>query len=137
MDGRESKPNYQILKGEGITQRNNKTTMTSHTELPLLEIKPSTDENKLLFGEFTLKELLSGFKTTDGKEALDVLAQAIQEAVSECTENLARYFYNQMRYDGTGDKPAWVERGNSIKQDEARAMARKALSQPEGEKGSK
>ncbi len=53
--------------------------------------------------------------------------QAQQEAVKECTENLARYFYNQMPYDGNGKKPEWVENGNSIKQGEARIMAMQVL----------
>lgn len=47
--------------------------------------------------------------------------------MKECIENLARYFYDQMPYDGNGKKPEWVENGNSIKQDEARLMAMEVL----------
>lgn len=39
-------------------------------------------------------------------------------------ERAAEVIYNAMPYDGQGKKPAWVPRGNSLKQDEARARAR-------------
>lgn len=50
------------------------------TELPELKIKSSTDENRLLFGTYNLQELLSGFTTVDGKEALGVLADIRAQA---------------------------------------------------------
>lgn len=40
------------------------------------------------------------------------------------TEALAKIIYTRMPYDEpTGTKPAWVEGGNSLKQDEARSLA--------------
>ncbi len=43
-------------------------------------------------------------------------------------EEVARAIYDQFPYDGELPvKPAWVERGNSLKQGEARRMARAAI----------
>jgi hypothetical protein len=42
-------------------------------------------------------------------------------------EEIARAVYDAMPYDGPGAKPAWVPRGNSLKQDDARAIARAVL----------
>lgn len=50
-------------------------------------------------------------------------------------ERAAKQVYALMPYDGEGEKPAWVDRGNSLKQDEARRYARAALTaalNPEG-----
>ena len=51
----------------------------------------------------------------------------IEEERKKIAEKLARYFYDLMPYDGQGKKPDWVEGGNSLKQDEARTIAIKAL----------
>ena len=40
-------------------------------------------------------------------------------------EGLAKSIYDQMTYTEEGIKPKWVQRGNSLKQDEARRMANK------------
>lgn len=42
-------------------------------------------------------------------------------------EAVARAIYEGMPYDGLTKKPAWVFRGNSWKQDEARRYARAAI----------
>lgn len=46
---------------------------------------------------------------------------ASQEYWQEFT---AQLIYNEMPFDGIGEKPEWVQRGNSLKQDEARQYAR-------------
>ena len=51
----------------------------------------------------------------------------------KAVEKLAEYFYNQMPYDEDGEKPAWVEGGNSLKQDEARRKALSSIDKPEKE----
>jgi len=43
-------------------------------------------------------------------------------------EVIARNIYENMSYDGKGEKPAWVPYGNSFKQDEARCKADAILS---------
>ena len=43
-------------------------------------------------------------------------------------EVIARAIYEDMPYDGKGEKPAWVPLGNSFKQDEARCKADAILS---------
>jgi hypothetical protein len=45
----------------------------------------------------------------------------------EPVERRAKEIYDAFEYDGVGTKPAWVNGGNGIKQDEARAIARNAL----------
>ena len=42
-------------------------------------------------------------------------------------EKAAEAVYNAFPYDGSGEKPAWVIGGNSLKQDEARKYAALAL----------
>ncbi|KKM69758.1 hypothetical protein LCGC14_1447540 [marine sediment metagenome] len=42
-------------------------------------------------------------------------------------DRVAMVIYDRMEYDGVGSKPVWVEGGNSLKQDEARRTARKAI----------
>lgn len=42
-------------------------------------------------------------------------------------EDRAAEIYKTFVYDGAGDKPEWVPHGNSLKQDEARALARVGL----------
>lgn len=42
-------------------------------------------------------------------------------------ERFAKYIYDTMPYDGFGDKPVWVNGGNSFKQDAARDLASAAL----------
>lgn len=46
---------------------------------------------------------------------------------SEAVEPIAKAIYDQMSYTENGVKPEWVVGGNSLKQDEARAIARKAI----------
>lgn len=45
----------------------------------------------------------------------------------EQVEKLAEEIYGKFEYDGRGDKPRWVPGGNSVKQDQARALARAEL----------
>jgi hypothetical protein len=55
------------------------------------------------------------------------LAASKAPAEDELVESLAISIYAVMPYDGAGDKPVWVLRGNSLKQEEARRVARGAL----------
>jgi hypothetical protein len=50
------------------------------------------------------------------------------ESEPDKLEKAARAIYDMMPFDGVGSekKPAWVEGGNSLKQDEARRYARAA-----------
>ncbi|QQP96463.1 hypothetical protein [Lysobacter enzymogenes] len=59
---------------------------------------------------------------TCGKKAAP--AVEVDEAMVEAG---AREVYADMVYDEPGEKPAWVERGNSLKQGEARRMAHRVL----------
>lgn len=59
----------------------------------------------------------------------DAWAEANQRYVDwlgeeEAIEARAQEIYAAMPYDEAGSKPAWVHRGNSLKQDEARKLAR-------------
>jgi hypothetical protein len=45
----------------------------------------------------------------------------------EPVECRAQNIYDSFEYDGPGRKPAWTPNGNGLKQDEARALARKEL----------
>ena len=58
------------------------------------------------------------------RTALTQLEKTVRE---EDVELLAEYFYHQILYDIDGKKPAWVIRGNSLKQQEARKKASKTL----------
>lgn len=51
----------------------------------------------------------------------------------EAVEPVAMAIYDQVLYTEGGVKPGWVVGGNSIKQDEARKLARKALTPHKGE----
>ena len=51
----------------------------------------------------------------------------IDEAVKHFVEPVAKAIYDQMSYTEQGVKPDWVQGGNSLKQDEARRLAIKAL----------
>ena len=42
-------------------------------------------------------------------------------------EDIAKFMYSLMTYDGVGENPEWVPSGNSLKQDEARRHANKVL----------
>jgi hypothetical protein len=92
------------------------------------------------------QNILNGIETgaikieTDQDEswanALSALRSALAQSESEPDklEKAARAIYDMMPFDGVGSekKPAWVEGGNSLKQDEARRYARAALAQSEG-----
>ena len=56
------------------------------------------------------------------------ITQAIAEERERAVEVLAEHIYNQMPHKTTGKKPRWVVNGNSLKQDEARTIARIVLS---------
>jgi hypothetical protein len=58
-------------------------------------------------------------------------ALAQSESEPDKLEKAARAIYDMMPFDGVGSekKPAWVEGGNSLKQDEARRYARAALAE--------
>ena len=57
-----------------------------------------------------------------------VAASALRGTVDDAmVERAAIAVYEAMPFDGKGDKPKWVERGNSLKQGEARQFARAAL----------
>jgi hypothetical protein len=45
----------------------------------------------------------------------------------EPVETRAKEIYDAWPYNGAGGKPGWVPRGNSVKQDEARELARREL----------
>lgn len=51
----------------------------------------------------------------------DRLTAAYNEGVEE---GMARFIYALLPYDGKGEKPKWVERGNSDKQEYSRRQAR-------------
>lgn len=42
-------------------------------------------------------------------------------------EAVAKTIYDTFDYDEEGEKPAWQERGNSLKQDEARRLAMRTI----------
>jgi hypothetical protein len=89
------------------------------------------------------QNILNGIETgaikieTDQDEswanALSALRSALAQSESEPDklEKAARAIYDMMPFDGVGSekKPAWVEGGNSLKQDEARRYARAALAE--------
>jgi hypothetical protein len=62
-------------------------------------------------------------------EELEQERDRLREALIRiAVEEKAKQIYERMPYDGLqGTKPAWVEYGNSDKQDEARRQARAAL----------
>lgn len=67
----------------------------------------------------------------------EVLIKAIQaerqkrnEVVDNFIEPVAKAIYSQMECLDPRGKPEWVENGNSLKQDEARKLARQALTPP-------
>ena len=66
------------------------------------------------------------------KELAAAKAEGAKNKERQNIESLAKYFYEQMVYDGEGEKPGWVEFGNSLKQDEARDMAKTVLTNPSG-----
>jgi hypothetical protein len=73
-----------------------------------------------------------GFNVDNGRdhEAVKDWLRTTLEAERERSramvgEILARYIYEQMPYCEQGEKPKWVDGGNSLKQDEARAIAQK------------
>ena len=55
----------------------------------------------------------------------------IKKTLEWAIELVAEAIYAQMSYAENGVKPKWVVRGNSLKQDECRRLARKALTQLE------
>ena len=55
------------------------------------------------------------------------LREKLTQLTTDAVERVAKAIYDQMYYTENGVKPDWVEHGNSLKQDEARAIARKAL----------
>jgi len=73
----------------------------------------------------------------DSKRINDWLTQTLQaererqeELVEALVEQVAKAIYDQFSYTENGVKPKWVEKGNSLKQDEARKLAREALTTP-------
>jgi hypothetical protein len=95
------------------------------------------------------QNILNGIETgaikieTDQDEswanALSALRSALAQSESEPDklEKAARAIYDMMPFDGVGSekKPAWVEGGNSLKQDEARRYARAALAEAQQGEG--
>jgi hypothetical protein len=95
------------------------------------------------------QNILNGIETgaikieTDQDEswanALSALRSALAQSESEPDklEKAARAIYDIMPFDGVGSekKPAWVEGGNSLKQDEARRYARAALAEAQQGEG--
>jgi len=58
----------------------------------------------------------------------DQIATQSAEAERErCIERAAKVVYDSFIYEELGEKPYWKEGGNSLMQDEARKIARKAL----------
>ena len=53
------------------------------------------------------------------------LNELIKEQQERNREETAKAIYDQFTYNGEGEKPNWVENGNSLKQDEARRMTNK------------
>ncbi len=47
--------------------------------------------------------------------------------MSDMVERVAKAVYEALTYEAVGVKPKWVERGNSLKQGEARKYARAAI----------
>ena len=56
------------------------------------------------------------------------IKQALAEERERVSGVVAEYIYNHMPYDGVGTKPSWVVGGNSLKQEDARALTIKLLS---------
>ena len=60
-------------------------------------------------------------------ENMQFIKGQLQATIEERVESVAKAIYLQMPCDDPRGKPDWVERGNSLKQDEARSLARAAL----------
>jgi len=56
------------------------------------------------------------------------ITQTLAEERERGVEVFAEYIYNKMPHNEVGTKPSWVIRGNSLKQEEARALVIKLLS---------
>ena len=65
----------------------------------------------------------------DRAETAEADAARLRAALKGRAEAIAKAIYDVMPFDGPSHKtkPAWVENGNSLKQDEARSLARQAL----------
>lgn len=92
----------------------------------------------IIYGTATRKEKNEngdqvGFWLVDVEE-VEKLLKAERQKQEELVEEVAKAIYDQFSYTKSGVKPEWVENGNSLKQDEARALARKALTQPNNPK---
>lgn len=59
-----------------------------------------------------------------------IVLGAIHQAKDDVVEPVAKAIYDQMECFDPRGKPEWVENGNSLKQDEARKLAKQALTQP-------
>lgn len=64
------------------------------------------------------------------QDIIDALLSHEEKVVASLVERVAKAIYDQMSYTENGVKPAWVEKGNSLKQEEARRIARNILTLP-------
>jgi len=62
------------------------------------------------------------------EDLIETITQALAEDRERVVRVFAEYIYDQMPYDEVGTKPSWVVGGNSLKQEDARALAIKLLS---------
>lgn len=62
---------------------------------------------------------------TDDRDPSDVGAEAEGAMLHDrwLLDLMAEVIYGEIPYDEAGEKPQWVQRGNSIRQDDARAAA--------------
>jgi hypothetical protein len=69
-----------------------------------------------------------GFGAARRAKVLDPSPENTAERTAEI-EARAAIIYAGLDYDGSGERPLWVDGGNSLKQDEARRLARAELAE--------
>ena len=59
----------------------------------------------------------------EGENFDHIIAQVKEKNI----ESMAKFIYSTFEYNELGKKPEWTEKGNSLKQDAARTIAREVL----------
>lgn len=83
--------------------------------------------NKMPSNELDEEEVYFGYKDTLRQALTKAHKAGRDEVVEHFVEPVAKVIYDQMPYTEQGAKPEWVVGGNSLKQDEARGLALRAL----------
>jgi len=103
--------------------------MKDYTQRRLEEFEKKFVKKQDIFGD---EKIIFGVNKPNIDEVKSFLSTSITQAIAEererAVEVLAEHIYNQMPHKTTGKKPRWVVNGNSLKQDEARTIARIVLS---------